>query len=199
MRNNFPMYFWRAGDGAGGVLAFGFGFTFTEANDNYKAITQGGSKDMPPRILWVLLNKWNAGAGIGAYANLLSGSIETIEAQGLITFDKGVAASFGIDSVPGGIWQNDSTDGAWQKNLQLAKKRIGVIGKTKAGTFTSTVYQLLWLTFNTLSTFDRNALGFAIASQVKRIINDLTLLRITPEVALARYQRIVDANPRLFT
>lgn len=119
MRNNIPLWGWKSGDGAGGVNGYGLDFTLDQAQANYDAINMGGGAEQPPSQYWALLNKWNVQGFVSGYLNFIAGNLSFMVSAGLLTQDQDVARNFGIDNVPGGVWQTDGTE-TWVDNVKIA-------------------------------------------------------------------------------
>ena len=119
-----------------------------------------------------------------------------LESPGIYTQDPAVAQSWGIENKR---WFTDSSDPKSVKAQAVAKKIIGVVGKTKVGTFQSTVVQALALTVNTLFLYKVGSIQHTVGDYVKAILDKLWAGKITAAEAMAQYEKIVAQFPQIFT
>ena len=183
-------------DAPGGMVA---SFTVVEsAAEADEVASSGGWTDpTPTRPFYFLLNKYTVCNWIRVGTALLqfdSGVI--IPSRGWYTDDVDEAKAFNVNDP---VFSTDVTDPKSVRAREIAEKRVGVIGKTKVGTFESTVAQALALTVNTLYLYPITTIEHTVGDFVKAILNLLWVGKITADEAMARYEKIVARFPGIFT
>jgi hypothetical protein len=168
-------------------------YTWGASFEECQQLMAGFTKDISgPMMFYILLNKNNLAnmvrGNTALFAPMNDGSMPTND--GLYTQDPSSLDDWNVDNAN---FTTDPNDKASVEARDIAEKVLGG-GTTKGTTLTLTVVQMLAFTYLAL----KASRLFALATRVLFILTQLGSGLITDAEALAAYEKIVAANPKVF-